>query len=88
MPNQSHIKSYLELHFIILIWGFTAVLGKLISLEAISLVWYRLALALPFLLAWIVYKKIPLTISSKKPTKIRHRRFNNCTPLGCVFYGN
>lgn len=65
MPKQTHIKSYLELHFIILIWGFTAVLGKLISLEAIHLVWYRLALALPFLLAWIIYRKMPLAVGPK-----------------------
>ena len=65
MPNNKHIKSYVELHFIILIWGFTAVLGKLITLEAISLVWYRIALSLPFLLLWILIKGFSLRISKK-----------------------
>lgn len=65
MPNNKQIKSYVELHFIILIWGFTAVLGKLITLEAISLVWYRIALSLPFLLLWILIKGFSLRISKK-----------------------
>jgi len=39
------IKDYLMLHFIVLIWGFTAILGLLISLPAIELVFYRTLLA-------------------------------------------
>ena len=65
MRRNNNIQSYLKLHFIILIWGFTAVLGALISLEAIPLVWYRLALALPFLLLWIKYKKLPMGVKPK-----------------------
>lgn len=34
-------RSYLYLHGCVLIWGFTAILGKLISLQALSLVWWR-----------------------------------------------
>lgn len=34
-------RSYLYLHICVLIWGFTAILGKLISLQALSLVWWR-----------------------------------------------
>ncbi|RIY38108.1 DMT family transporter [Capnocytophaga canis] len=36
MPPQ------LRLHFIVFLWGFTAVLGKLIGLDAYHLVWYRM----------------------------------------------
>lgn len=39
------VNKYLLLHFIILLWGFTPVLGKLISLQALDLVWWRLVLA-------------------------------------------
>ncbi len=35
-------KSYLLLHFAIFLWGFTAILGKLISINEINLVWHRL----------------------------------------------
>ncbi len=65
MHQKSNIRSYIKLHFIIFIWGFTAILGALISLEAIPLVWYRLALALPFLFIWIKYKKLPLKVGVK-----------------------
>lgn len=36
---------YLHLHLIVFIWGFTAVLGALISLEAVPLVAWRMSLA-------------------------------------------
>lgn len=39
------LKDYLHLHFIVLIWGFTAILGLLISLPAVELVFYRTLLA-------------------------------------------
>ena len=32
------LKNYLELHFVIFLWGFTAILGKLISIPAVELV--------------------------------------------------
>jgi len=38
-------KEYLHLHFIVLIWGFTAILGKSISLPAVEMVFYRTLLA-------------------------------------------
>ncbi|MGB0167129.1 MAG: DMT family transporter [Luteibaculum sp.] len=38
-------KSYLLLHFTVLLFGFTGVLGKLISLPSSDLVWYRMLIA-------------------------------------------
>lgn len=35
------LRAYVALHFCVLIWGFTAILGKLISLQALPLVWWR-----------------------------------------------
>jgi drug/metabolite transporter (DMT)-like permease len=32
---------YLKLHFIVFLWGFSAILGKLVSIAAVELVWYR-----------------------------------------------
>lgn len=32
---------YLRLHFIVFLWGFSAILGKLITLSAVELIWYR-----------------------------------------------
>ncbi len=37
-------RAYLELHIAVLLFGFTAVLGRLISLDGAWLVWYRMGL--------------------------------------------
>jgi len=34
-------KAYLELHIAVLLFGFTAILGDLINLSAVSIVWWR-----------------------------------------------
>lgn len=63
------LRAYLYLHFCVFIWGFTAVLGKLISLQAIPLVWWRvllcsatLVLILPrkqiFALGWPMFRRL------------------------------
>ena len=44
MPT-SKLKNQLHLHFIVFIWGFTAILGALITIDAMPLVWYRVLLA-------------------------------------------
>ncbi|MCJ7758517.1 MAG: DMT family transporter [Gillisia sp.] len=65
MPDDK-LKSYLHFHFIVFIWGFTAVLGALITLEAIPLVWYRMLLASGFILVWIKWKNKDLRVSPRK----------------------
>lgn len=69
LPNNSshseNYRNYFTLHFLIFIWGFTAILGALISLDAIPLVWYRLSLTIPFLLIWFWIKKISIRIDTK-----------------------
>ncbi|WP_316934204.1 DMT family transporter [Hymenobacter sp. AT01-02] len=39
------LKDYVRLHFIVLLWGFTAILGKLISVPPVELVFWRTLLA-------------------------------------------
>lgn len=43
MANNQR-KALLILHFCVLIWGFTAILGNLISLQETVLVWYRMGI--------------------------------------------
>ncbi len=62
MRNDKLIN-YLHLHFIVFIWGFTAVLGDLISIQAVPLVWYRMLLGAIFVLLFILIKKDSLKIS-------------------------
>lgn len=56
MPSDK-LKSYLNLHLIVFIWGFTAVLGALITVREASLVWYRMLLAGVFLLLYLLLTK-------------------------------
>lgn len=37
-------KAHLQVHVCVLLWGFTAILGKLITLPALPLVWWRMLL--------------------------------------------
>lgn len=60
---NKRINNLLLLHGIVIIFGFTGIWGKLISLEAIPLVWYRIAIALPFLFLIVL-------VLSKKSFKI------------------
>jgi drug/metabolite transporter (DMT)-like permease len=65
MQNGNYLKNYLHLHLIVFIWGFTAILGKLISLEALDLVWYRMFFATVFIIGYICIKRQSLKIPLK-----------------------
>jgi len=58
-------SSYFELHFVVLLFGITGVLGKLISLSALSLVFYRMIIAAVFLFFWLKIKKINLSLTKR-----------------------
>lgn len=62
---SDNVKSYLHLHLIVFVWGFTAVLGALISLEALPLVWFRMVLALAFVVLFVLFSKTSLRVSTK-----------------------
>jgi drug/metabolite transporter (DMT)-like permease len=55
--QNDNIKSYLNLHLIVFIWGFTAILGALITIPADDLVWYRMLIASGFIGLFLVTKK-------------------------------
>ena len=50
MPPER--KALLQIHCCVLLWGFTAILGKLISLPVLELVWWRMTIVVAVLLAW------------------------------------
>ncbi|PKP44086.1 MAG: EamA family transporter [Bacteroidetes bacterium HGW-Bacteroidetes-13] len=64
MPNV-RLLNFFHLHLIVFIWGFTAILGALISLDALPLVWFRMGLAVLFVWLFILFKKINLRIPRK-----------------------
>jgi len=58
MPTNK-LKNQLHLHFIVFIWGFTAILGALISIEAIPLVWFRVFMASLTLFVFLKIRGVP-----------------------------
>lgn len=67
--QENKLSNYLLLHFIVFIWGFTAILGALISIDAIPLVWYRMGLAVVFILGYLSLRKRSLYIDKKSIIK-------------------
>jgi drug/metabolite transporter (DMT)-like permease len=66
MSISNNSNKLLQLHTIILLWGFTPVIGKFISLQATDLVWYRLLFAGISLMLYMKYKGIKMTIPLKE----------------------
>ncbi|MBU2920609.1 DMT family transporter [Winogradskyella psychrotolerans] len=64
MPNAK-LKHYLHLHFLVIIAGFTAILGELITIGALELVWYRMAIAGILMFIYIKIIRLNIKISSK-----------------------
>lgn len=44
MPHSETSRAQLQIHLCVVLWGFTAILGKLITLPALPLVWWRMGL--------------------------------------------
>lgn len=68
MPKNK-LKNYLHLHLLVFIAGFTAILGELISINAVSLVWFRMVIASVLILLFIKFRKINITINFKTLVK-------------------
>jgi len=64
--RNDKLHSYLHLHLIVFIWGFTAILGKLLTIDAIPLVWYRMLLASIIIFVYVKFKKIPLGVTRRQ----------------------
>lgn len=58
----SRATAHLLLQTTVLLWGATAVLGHAISIRAIPLVWYRLALTVPLAIALVVSRGLSLRV--------------------------
>ena len=68
--RNDNLKSYLNLHLIVFIWGFTAILGALITIDADNLVWYRMLIAMIFLGGFIAFKKQSFQVPVKEFFKL------------------
>ena len=59
-------KDYLHLHFLVLIWGFTAILGLLITIPPVEVVFYRTLFAAIGLGLLMVVKKLSFSIGGNQ----------------------
>jgi len=63
---EANKKNLLILHATVFIWGFTGVLGKVISIDAVPMVWYRVLIATSTLLAWFLITRKSIKITKKQ----------------------
>ncbi|PRY88970.1 DMT family transporter [Mongoliibacter ruber] len=70
MSTEASVKDYLLLHFIVLIWGFTAILGLLISIPSLEVVFYRTLIASLLLGFLFLVKKKSIRVSRSELIKI------------------
>ncbi|WP_223033200.1 DMT family transporter [Hanstruepera marina] len=68
--QNAKLKNYLHLHVLVFIAGFTAILGQLITIDAIPLVWYRMLFALVFMALYIMFSKARIRISIRSILKL------------------
>lgn len=69
MQNDK-LKNYLHLHVLVFIAGFTAIIGKLITINAVSLVWYRMLMATVLMFIYIKIAKVDISITKKAFVKL------------------
>jgi len=60
-PNDS--RNLLILHLTVFIWGFTGILGALISISAVQMVWYRVLIACITLFAYFMLSKTSIKVT-------------------------
>jgi len=63
-PTGGLNKNLIILHFTVFIWGFTGILGALISISAVSLVWYRVLIAFVSLFLYFKFNKTAFRVNS------------------------
>ncbi|RWY57073.1 DMT family transporter [Mucilaginibacter gilvus] len=74
MPENSSSptlnKNLVILHFTVFVWGFTGILGQLITISAVTLVWYRVAIAVISLFLYFTFSKKAYRIEPKTLLKM------------------
>jgi drug/metabolite transporter (DMT)-like permease len=68
--NSGVNKNLLILHFTVFVWGFTGILGQLISISAVNLVWYRVLIASVSLFLYFKFGKKAFKINRKTVIKL------------------
>ncbi len=69
MQNDK-LSSYKNLHLILFIWGFTAILGALITIDSNAIVWFRMLFACIFLALYLLLTRQTFRIPLKEFLKL------------------
>lgn len=64
--QPSVTKNLIILHCTVFIWGFTSILGALISISAVQMVWYRVMIASISLFVYFMISKTSIRVSRKQ----------------------
>jgi len=64
--SPKHTQDLILLHFIVVILSFTAILGKLITIEADNLVWYRMFIAFLGIAGYLRFTKKSASLTRKQ----------------------
>jgi drug/metabolite transporter (DMT)-like permease len=56
------VRYHALLHVVVLIWGFTGIIGRLVSLDSVPLVFYRASVAVPVIGAYLWWNGLPLRV--------------------------
>jgi drug/metabolite transporter (DMT)-like permease len=67
---SSKTRDFFLLHFIVFAWGWTAVLGKIITLPALQMIWIRVIMALVGIVGYAFFKKKSFFISKENILKL------------------
>jgi len=67
---MSNTKSYLHLHFLVFLWGFTAILGLLIQLSFSEVVFYRTLFSLIAFIPLLYLAKVSFRVSPRTLIKL------------------
>jgi drug/metabolite transporter (DMT)-like permease len=68
--NSGLNKNLIILHLTVFVWGFTGILGQLITISAVNLVWYRVIIAVISLFFYIIFWKKTHKIDIKSYPKL------------------
>jgi len=66
-PNET--KNLIILHLTVLVWGFTGILGALISINAVQMVWYRVMIASATLFIYFMLSKTSIKVTKPQFVK-------------------
>ncbi|MBS1650516.1 MAG: DMT family transporter [Bacteroidetes bacterium] len=68
--KEVKLKHFALLHFIVFIWGFSPILGRYITVNALSLVWYRVLISVAVMAVYIVLSKQSFVLHRKQFIKL------------------